>query len=42
MGRFVARWRHRRARARVINDLLAAWDHPSRLDRQDLREGMQR
>jgi hypothetical protein len=32
----LARWRQRRARARAVNDLFAAWDGPSRLDREDL------
>ena len=30
-----ARWRRRRARAHVMNELLAAMDSPSRLDRED-------
>ena len=30
-----ARWRLRRARAQLMNELLAAMDTPSRLDRED-------
>ena len=30
-----ARWRRRRARAQLMNELLAAMDSPSRLDRED-------
>jgi hypothetical protein len=33
--RIVSKWLHRRARARRLNDELAALDTPSRLDRLD-------